>query len=384
MIKIGFIGNYSNEWVGGVNYLKNLLYAIHTSGEKDRVSINVFVSKETEEWVRNSFSPYANIIETSALTPKSIHWYLWKITKRYLKTDIWFEIAVRSHKIDVFSHSNLYRTFFSKTINWIPDFQHLHLPSMFSAEEIESRNKSFSRIIRYGTRIILSSMDALNDFSNFAPEYTKKARVLRFVAQPNRKLLISDPESEKKVLEKHHITGPFFYLPNQFWKHKNHKVVFEALAILKKKNINITLVCSGKMNDYRNRDHIETLNNIVLENKLDIRMLGMIDYDDVIVLMKKSLAVINPSLFEGWSSTVEECKVIGKNLILSNIQVHIEQNPDQGIYFDPEDPIKLSELLLKTWNHNPPLSSQPIDLENQTKIFAHQFLKIVDECLQKN
>src|SRR5690606_26082660 len=58
-----------------------------------------------------------------------------------------------------------------------------------------------------------------------------------------------------------------------------------------------------------------------------------------------SVAVINPSLFEGWSSTVEEAKALGKSVILSNIPAHVEQNPHKGIFFDPKNPYELAERM---------------------------------------
>ena len=65
-------------------------------------------------------------------------------------------------------------------------------------------------------------------------------------------------------------------------------------------------------------------------------------------LMKNSIAVINPSLFEGWSSTFEQAKSYGKKIILSNINVHVEQNPNGAEYFHPTNANQLSKILLNT------------------------------------
>ncbi|MEA3273354.1 MAG: glycosyl transferase, partial [Patescibacteria group bacterium] len=65
--------------------------------------------------------------------------------------------------------------------------------------------------------------------------------------------------------------------------------------------------------------------------------------------MRHCVSVINPSLFEGWSSTVEEAKSIGKNLILSDLAVHREQNPPNSIYFNPHNPRDLANKLWKKW-----------------------------------
>ena len=65
------------------------------------------------------------------------------------------------------------------------------------------------------------------------------------------------------------------------------------------------------------------------------RCLGLVSYADLIGLMRYLTALINPSLFEGWSTTVEEAKSLGKTIILSDIPVHREQAPENGRFFDP-------------------------------------------------
>ena len=62
-------------------------------------------------------------------------------------------------------------------------------------------------------------------------------------------------------------------------------------------------------------------------------------------LMAGSLAVINPSLFEGWSTTVEEAKSMGKVVLLSDIPVHREQAPLRGRYFQPDRAEDLAILM---------------------------------------
>jgi glycosyltransferase involved in cell wall biosynthesis len=73
-----------------------------------------------------------------------------------------------------------------------------------------------------------------------------------------------------------------------------------------------------------------------------MRLLGRVPYADVVGLMRASTAVLNPSLFEGWSTTVEEAKSLGKRVLLSDIPVHREQDPPGGLYFDPHAPEALA------------------------------------------
>ena len=48
-----------------------------------------------------------------------------------------------------------------------------------------------------------------------------------------------------------------------------------------------------------------------LDIKKYISILGFISRQDQLSLMRDAIAVIQPSLFEGWSTVVEDCKAIG-------------------------------------------------------------------------
>jgi glycosyltransferase involved in cell wall biosynthesis len=93
----------------------------------------------------------------------------------------------------------------------------------------------------------------------------------------------------------------------------------------------------------------------VQQAKVEDRFLtiGVIAYLEVLALMAGALAVINPSLFEGWSTTVEEAKSMGKVVLLSDIAVHREQAPERGCYFPPNSAEDLANLMAEVLaNHD--------------------------------
>jgi len=93
----------------------------------------------------------------------------------------------------------------------------------------------------------------------------------------------------------------------------------------------------------------------VSKNNLDdlFRVLGIVPYEDLLSLMRHSVAIINPSLCEGWSTTVEEAKALGKTILLSDIAVHKEQDPPKGCFFPPEDAICLAEGMQALLGNDP-------------------------------
>ena len=380
MIKVGFIGSVSKEWMGGLNYFKNLLFAINSIEEKE-LEVFVFVGKKIDIETKRIFQEYANVIEDSMFDRKSIKWFLSKIEQKIFKTNILLENILKKHSIQILSHAAITNLKTIKTINWIPDFQHIHLPQMFSEKEIQNRNNNFLKLIRDSDLIVLSSFDALKDMKKFVPNYEDKARVLQFVSQPNNRYFELDEHDKSLLLQKYKIKDDFFYIPNQFWKHKNHMMIFEAINELKKDGVEINIVCTGYLGDYRNKTYIDDIRKVVKLNNLEdnIKLLGLVDYEDVFALIKFSKAVINPSLFEGWSSTVEECKSVGKNMILSDLDVHKEQYPN-AVFFK-RDSIKSLKEVLKSYKIENESNVEP--LEARTKKFANIYSSICKEALTR-
>src|SRR5690606_17136877 len=136
-----------------------------------------------------------------------------------------------------------------------------------------------------------------------------------------------DPAAARAAAERYGLPPTYFFLPNQFWSHKNHATVIEALALLKARGRAVTVAASGNPVDPRDPAHFERLTARAAALGVDdlFRPLGLIPYADIALLMRGSAALINPSLFEGWSTTVEEAKATGTPMILSSLDVHREQ-----------------------------------------------------------
>ena len=64
MIKIGFIGTITKEWIGGLNYFRNLLIALDAQQKKD-LDIFVYVGKKTDIETKKIFKKYGTVIESS-------------------------------------------------------------------------------------------------------------------------------------------------------------------------------------------------------------------------------------------------------------------------------------------------------------------------------
>jgi glycosyltransferase involved in cell wall biosynthesis len=260
----------------------------------------------------------------------------------------------------------------------------MEMPQFFSPGDIVERNRLFEKVVQDSSRIILSSKHAQSICSNNFPQATERTRVLSFVPALSDASFSTDT---RYVRAKYGLNECFFYLPNQFWLHKNHDVVVKAIAELKAQGKDLMVVCTGATSDVRDDKHFpELLRQIAASGmRNSFLVLGMVPRQDVVALMRECRAVIQPSLYEGWSTSVEEAKAFEVPIILSDIPVHREQAPAKCDYFPPLDFRSLATLL-KDYSE---VSSEPAArleqaLETHLKSFekfGYQFKGVVSELI---
>ena len=349
MIRVGFINIFAvREWLGGLNYLRNLLLAV-CALENRRIEPVFITGHGTDAAIASEFS-FLPLVHTSALDRHRPLWLLRKLLTRSVRSDWVLQRLLHEHNIDILSHSgDLGRAARMPSIAWIPDLQHRHLTQFFSDEEHSSRERNIARALEANVRVIVSSETAAAHLRGEAGFDKDRIRVLRFVSG----LLHGGALPAREDLRaRYQIDGPYLLLPNQFWAHKNHAVVIEALGQLKNAARPVTILATGLMSDPRQPGHVAELTSKVSRDGLTsmFRPLGVVPYPDMLGLLRDAVAVINPSLFEGWSTSVEEAKSMGKTVLLSNIAVHVEQAPERGIYFNPQDPGEVADAIDKTWS----------------------------------
>jgi glycosyltransferase involved in cell wall biosynthesis len=390
MAVVGFWFDTPVGYTGGVNYIRNLLYAIHQVGD-ERVRPVIFFSADIPGDLEEDFARYATVVRTRLIQRKTVPWFIHKVLFRLFGVMPFATRLLRAHGVQVVSHAWFaWRRPPVPIVSWIPDFQYLHLPEFFPGMNPAVETSANLRIIRHSTLVILSSHAALEDYLRIAPAERAKARVLPFVSQPGR--IVGEQLPTRAHLEtKYGFSGPFFFLPNQFWAHKNHGVVVDAVGRLRDRGLDVQLVCTGNTRDYRRptNDYLDSLRAVITSKGLDkhVHILGLIEYGDVLALFRHATAVLNPSKFEGWSSSVEEAKSIGKPVILSRIPVHVEQDPRPGFYFDPDDAEQLARVMETIWSQTPPDAEAAVerasrDLESRTVAYGREYLAIVEEALR--
>lgn len=366
--RIGIVFVFNESWLGGVYYIYNILKALCLLDDSKLPVVDVYCDNETvfEKIKCETHYPYLCFNEYKENYLKRIIWSI--LMKLNYKVAHWVRFF-KFNPEDVFVYPFFYGSNVQE-IYWCPDFQEKYLPENFSEEDVKGREKILRYVGNNSIPIVFSSEACLNDFKKFYPTFINKTFVLRFavVNRINSNIKIGD------ILDKYNIPPVYFICANQFWKHKNHLFLFKAFRKAINMGLNAHLVCTGNFSDYRNPDYIQEIEKFLHENNKDnrIRLLGMIDKNELMCLIDNSFAVIQPSLFEGWNTTVEDCKALNKFIFLSDLPVHHEQIERNVCFFDPFDEDALAAKLVSV---KP--TSDKIDYNANIRDFGQRFIDMM-------
>lgn len=373
--EIAIIYDYSDTWIGGVYYVQNLISALTLLDDQDKPIINVYSinQKDVDELKTITGYPYLvfQVHKNKTIIDKvinHIHYLLIPKVGNYIKAFSRYNLRGKF----IFPILDFQAANNDVSLSWIPDFQELYYPNYFTAKELKKRDKSHRLFLESHIPMVLSSNAAKSDCMKFYPEYKHNIAVLHFaVKHPD----FSSVDIEQ-LKEKFHIKGQYLFCANQFWKHKNHLFLFKAYKRLRDKGFPYQLVCSGQLKSYKDDEYTNSIREFLTKNHLedDIKILGFIDRKEQLCLMKNSYAMVQPSLFEGWSTVVEDAKALNKFIFLSDLDVHIEQNPINVCYFNPNEEEDLINKLLTVKPTN-----KVCNYDENRRQFAYDFLDIIEK-----
>lgn len=339
-INLGMFCPNPNYWMGGANYYLRLCQLL--DNYSDNIHVTIFIQKNIDDDLRRQFEAL-KIVNCVYLerTQQSI---FGQISSLVFGMDFFVAKLIKKYNISILLENACFYGWALKipVISWIPDLQHAFLPHFFSFKTRLKRDIGFYLQSKGNRRIMLSSFDAKSQFCNrYKVKCKSKIDVVRFSVKKNN---VSKLEIEK-TLNKFNISSKFIFVPNHYWPHKNHKLIIDAIAKLKGLGLcSYQIISTGniKTDYYSEVLEYAKLKGVTCEEFIS---LGFVSSLDVCCLMHAASAVINPSLFEGWSTPVEEAKSLNKYLLLSDIEIHREQVKNNASFFGVKDIDRLSTLI---------------------------------------
>lgn len=338
---------------GIVIYLQNLIKGFSLLDDENKPHLTIIYSKDSPiNEVKEIGYPYIEFYKYKPIKKTFLVKVINKLSREFLKTNLIKRYSFPSHADILYPYFDSDETFYYRhRYYWKPDFQEMYYPQYIEKREYDYVVNNMRMIAsNQNYTLVFSSKDSSTDYEKFFGPFRNQVKILRFIS------LI--PAIEKlnpdQVLRKYAIKKRFFMVSNQFWPHKNHHLVLEAINTLKEEFNDFVVVFSGKQSSYRDRDYFTKLQVYINNHNLKeyVRFIGFIPREEQLVIMKRSIAVIQPSLFEGWSTVIEDCKALNQFVLAGDLAVNQEQIHDNCMFFKRHSAQDLTrcmkELLVNT------------------------------------
>lgn len=363
-LKIGITTEHFINWGGGIDFIRLLLNGLNLIQEKKQYNIHLFV-----------YIPFQSKFEITLknLVKKSINQFLSEKFQLNNNVNIDLPLIIEAFKnvnpsITIVKYDGLQKNLEKKAIKedldlllplstplasdfpikwvgYIFDFQHKYYPYFFTDEEIKDRDENFLNMMKEAKQVIVNAKDVKKDIEKFIE--IKNAKIISLPFCPVLNLDFFDVID----ISKYNLPDKYFMISNQFWKHKDHITAFKAFKafIEVTGNNEIGLVCTGQTEDYRFPNYFSELEELITNLKLNnrISILGYIPKKHQLQILKNTIAVIQPTLFEGGpgGGAVYESVAYGIPSIVSDIPVNLELDDESIVFFNAGSSVDLMEKM---------------------------------------
>ncbi|TAN00282.1 MAG: glycosyltransferase [Chitinophagaceae bacterium] len=340
--KIGIVADGFINWGGGIDLIRFITMALLIDKSYEIVLL-IPKKNDTKRWIKNILK---KIIKREGVQKLNLHAFdefKSQVTLRLYKDNLkCLEKVVRKEKIDIlipciYPIKGLIRF---PSVGYLYDFQHKYYPQFFSREEIDYRDKLFGEMVDMNSALIVNSLEVKKDILKFYPKSTCRIFSLPFCPVFIKSNINGNFYSIKQV---YGLPDKFFLISNQFWMHKSHITAFEALRLMYNSlnSEEVKIVCTGDFQDYRSNRYFLSLKEKIefLGLQKHIFFLGYIPKAHQIQILLNSIAVIQPTLFEGGpgGGAVYEAVAYGKSSIVSDIPINLEIESELVTFFKAGD-----------------------------------------------
>jgi len=236
-------------------------------------------------------------------------------------------------------------------IGFVGDVMFKYFPDLseYSIVKRLLRNLSTKRLVEKSVYTVVDSERSKKDLIRFYNVQPERIISVPLCAPPhvyagrNMSAFQSD-----EILSKFDLPPEYIFYPAQFWEHKNHIRLVDALRFLRKEYGKIIPAVFAGSTSWDNFGNVtDAIKKYDMTEQ--VLCLGYVQDMEVIALYKKSRALVYPSFAEYTNIPVMEAMVLGTPVICSNSFAMPEQVGDAGVLFDPYDVKDMAEKILSVW-----------------------------------
>ncbi len=236
----------------------------------------------------------------------------------------------------------------------VHDLQHrIHpeFPEVTASGAAEYREFLYTNGICQAEAVLVDSEVGREDVLEFYGHLTTpdRIRVLPFVPPPY--LVRATREAVSATLVSIGLPDRYLLFPAQFWPHKNHVRVTEAVALLRRDDLDVTVVMTGSAAGPIRAGVLADVVDIVARDKIGdlVRVLGYVDNATIAALYSGATGVLLPTFFGPTNIPVVEGWAMGVPVITSDIRGIREQCGDAAVLVDPLDTAAIANGIRRIW-----------------------------------
>jgi glycosyltransferase involved in cell wall biosynthesis len=242
----------------------------------------------------------------------------------------------------------------------VHDLQHRlqpEFPEVSADGEWDWREYLFRNGTRSATLILADSEVGREDILNCYGPYgvtPDRVKVLPFLPASYLSVDVS-PVERQRVRTTYHLPERYLFYPAQFWPHKNHTRLVQALGLLKEAHgadIPI-LFCGSHAGEIRERtfgDVMTTASSLGLESQIIYG--GYVPDEDMSGLYAGAVALTMPTFFGPTNIPVLEAWAYGCPVLTSDIRGIRDQVGDAGVLVDPRSIESIADGIYKLWSND--------------------------------
>lgn len=257
------------------------------------------------------------------------------------------KVVSRGCDLWIFPQQDVWSTFFPvPALAAIHDLMHHyepHFAETSSYPRLRFRHAYLGKVARDAQGVLVDSETGRRHVTETFGVSVDRLFVLPYIAHPHLVRARAPADFDRR----YQLPKKFLFYPAQFWEHKNHLRLLDAMADCRQNCPDLKLVLVGS-----HKRKFEAVRRRMQELQLEdsVLLAGYVPQCDMAEFYRRARGLIFPTLFGPTNIPPLEAFALGCPVAASNIYGMPEQIENAGLLFNPLNTGEIASCILRLWN----------------------------------